>query len=481
MAERAAIYCRISERDESFDKVELQERRLRRLAEDSGYEVEGVFRDDGISAFSGKARPAYIEMLAGIRQRRFDVVMAVAPDRFTRNVAEGEALQVVCADVGTVFHTLTNGISDPRSATNAAMSSIVSVLAQMESAIKTERLRARFAERTADGRPLWGARPFGYEKDRMTIRESEAELIRWAYQAILDGNTLGSVQRHFNALGVTTSTGRPWSYQGVRTLLTRVSNAGWLTSHGAVLKESKISRIVPTDVFESVVAILDDPGRESTPGPKSLKNYATGLAVCGTCGAKMRSAVVILKGRHTAIYKCASAISGNRGSVRHTTIQVDILHALIVGRVIDVIIENRAKSLPGTPKAEVHRLRSELAETHRKRTQLNEVALMPGADLVDIRHRLAGFASTSERLSNELDLALSSDAEARLLDSIRDMVTFDVVMTAADWTHLAQLRGIVARNFVELTVDQKRRLVGGMFSITIEPGRNTDRVKFVQR
>ena len=43
----------------------------------SGYTVADVFEDDDITAYKGKVnRPGYISMLSGLREGRFDVVMA---------------------------------------------------------------------------------------------------------------------------------------------------------------------------------------------------------------------------------------------------------------------------------------------------------------------------------------------------------------------------------------------------------------------
>jgi site-specific DNA recombinase len=52
-----------------------------------------------------------------------------------------------------------------------------------------------------------GSRPFGYDKDRVTIRESEAELIREAATRVLAGEGLRSVVKDFERRGIRTVSG----------------------------------------------------------------------------------------------------------------------------------------------------------------------------------------------------------------------------------------------------------------------------------
>src|SRR4051794_21562049 len=92
MSTSAGIYCRIS-RDKSGagHGVERQQRDCRTLAEHLGWEVEKVYVDNDISAYSGKARPQYQAMLADIGAGVVTGVIAWHPDRLHRAPTELEA------------------------------------------------------------------------------------------------------------------------------------------------------------------------------------------------------------------------------------------------------------------------------------------------------------------------------------------------------------------------------------------------------
>jgi DNA invertase Pin-like site-specific DNA recombinase len=78
-AVRAALYLRVSTRDQS---VENQERELRRWAERLGFNVVRVCAETASGARSDRA--ALAEVLAGAHRREFDVILIWSLDRFSR-------------------------------------------------------------------------------------------------------------------------------------------------------------------------------------------------------------------------------------------------------------------------------------------------------------------------------------------------------------------------------------------------------------
>ena len=84
---RAALYVRVSTRDQS---VENQERELRRWAERLGFNVVRVCAETASGARSDRA--ALAEVLAGAHRREFDAILIWSLDRFSR---EGMILPMV--------------------------------------------------------------------------------------------------------------------------------------------------------------------------------------------------------------------------------------------------------------------------------------------------------------------------------------------------------------------------------------------------
>jgi DNA invertase Pin-like site-specific DNA recombinase len=274
---------------EEVDKTENQEKRLREEAEKHEYVVAEVFVDDDISAYQGKLqRPAWTRMLQGILQGKFDVVMATEPMRLTRGSAsELEALQVVCVKAGAVIFYPTMGEQDPATAMTRPFMGVMDIMGGLEVAVKSERQRARNLDNVKAGKPLWGQRPVGFELDRVTIRENEAQLIRDATDAILDGATVYSIAIAWNESGIkTTKAGmarrRPgdpkdapkrvsdglWTTSNVKRVLQCPINAGILMHHNAVMSEG-MPAIVWREKYDQLLAKLKSDKIMIRPGPNT--------------------------------------------------------------------------------------------------------------------------------------------------------------------------------------------------------------------
>lgn len=470
----AALYCRISEKDDSVDKVDIQERRLREAAATSGYTVAEVFTDDGISAYSGVERPAFLRLLAGVKSGRFGVVMAVAPDRFARRAADMDTLQVLCAQAGTVLHTLTAGVSDPGTPMARAMGQIMGVLGELESATKIERQHARNEEETRKGNPLWGIRPFGWEKDRRTIRESEAQYIREAYASVLGGATLYSVAKAWNAAGVkTTMAGIQrkargqaekrvvkgvWTTDNLRQLLLKPSNAGMLERKGVIVSET-LPQIVSTEDYELIKAKLSDASRAPERGPKT-RHLLTGILRC-SCGASMRVGTIKSRGYAYEVYRCSmnAQVTGGHQYIR--TVHADYA---VAREVFHWLLEHpEAEETLGGP--ELNALLLEHAEVRRKVQVTQELALMPGADLMHTGRVLMGLNRETMELERKIEAARAGLAGAGMAERIR----YDFWSGPDYAERLATNEADFVGWWQTLDLDRRRETVRSMMKIGIYP------------
>src|SRR5580698_9109596 len=84
MTKRAAIYLRVSTREQS---TAMQRAALEEVAGRAGWAIVEVYEDAGISGAKGRdQRPAFDRMLKDATRRRFDVVMAWSIDRLGRSL-----------------------------------------------------------------------------------------------------------------------------------------------------------------------------------------------------------------------------------------------------------------------------------------------------------------------------------------------------------------------------------------------------------
>ena len=129
-------------------------------------------------------------------------------------------------------------------------------------------------------------RPYGYEPDRYTIRQDEAEVIRLAAAKVLDGESLRSVAESLNTQGILTPPGNPWKPNVLRRILTSPRVAGKVLGRDGKTKKADWPAILDDKTHKKLVALSSkQPQRGNT--PKLAYLLTGGIARCGLCGHEL--------------------------------------------------------------------------------------------------------------------------------------------------------------------------------------------------
>lgn len=319
---RAAIYCRISkDREGDGLGVDRQEQDCRALADRLGWTVAGVYSDNDISAYTGKARPRYRDMLAAIEAGSVDAVLAWHADRLHRSPRELETFIDLSERQGLAVQTVTAGTIDLSTPTGRAVARTVGAWARFESEHKSERLQRKALELAQAGQPGGGGtRPFGYEIDRLTVKEDEAELIREAGRRIIAGDSVRGIVADWRRRGIVSGAGKPWQPTPLRRMLTSARLAG-IREHGikagresggrAASYQGTWQPIISVATHEQLRGILLDPARRTTL-TNARVNLLAGFMTCGRCGKPM---VGRPRSDKTRRYVCLSKKAGGCGGL----------------------------------------------------------------------------------------------------------------------------------------------------------------------
>jgi hypothetical protein len=287
-------------------------------------------------------------MLADIEAGLRDAVICVDLDRLTRRPAELEAFMEL-ADTHGVALANVSGDTDLSTSDGRFKARIMGAVARQESERKGERV-AREAEQAARrGIPRGSRRPFGYEADRVTIREDEAALIKDAAERVLAGESTTSIARAWNAQGIPTPQCKPagWSQSTVAGILRSPRLVGLRTYKGEVVGPGTWPPILDRDLFEQVQAKLR---RTARPG-RSPKKLLSAIARCGRCGGPMWSSHREGVTGRVARYACVKR-PGAPGCGA-TTIVAAPLEQLVVDAVLHRLGTQRmAQQLTRKPKRE---------------------------------------------------------------------------------------------------------------------------------
>lgn len=300
---RASIYARISkDREGAGLGVETQIADCRELAASLGVTVVSTWRDNDVSAYSGKPRPEYRKLMQEIRDGATDMVLTWHTDRLHRSPAELEDYIAACEPRSVATHTVKAGPFDLSTPSGRLVARQLGNVARYEVEHAVERMQ-RAKQRSADaGKWKGGRRPFGYEADGVTIREDEARAIQSACDGILAGLSVSAITREWNRLGIVTTTGKPWRGHGPRRVLLRPRNAGLMEHRGEIVGPAEWPAVVDPEKWRAVVRLLTDPSRRTNPGSSQRKWLGSGLFRCGVCGAVMRA--TMSDGHRT--YRCSA-------------------------------------------------------------------------------------------------------------------------------------------------------------------------------
>ncbi|MBP2413775.1 DNA invertase Pin-like site-specific DNA recombinase [Arthrobacter stackebrandtii] len=288
MGTRAFIYCRISQdRTGAGLGVQRQEEDCRELAARLGLAVARVFVDNDVSAYSGRPRPGYRDMLARLRKGDADYVLCWHTDRLHRRPVELEDYIDVCEQNGVTTHTVKAGELDLSTPSGRMVARMLGSAARYESEHKAERAKRKMRELTSKGKYTGGQRPFGWTiTDKVpSLHPEEAHAVRELFGQALEGRSLGAMARWLNGQGLRSTMGNEFGAQTVRALLLRPRNAGLATQDGEISGPSEFPAIVSEDVYRAARSLLTDPkrGRFYSIKPKYL---LTGIAQCH-CGSKV--------------------------------------------------------------------------------------------------------------------------------------------------------------------------------------------------
>jgi site-specific DNA recombinase len=400
MPTRAAIYCRIS-RDRQGDLlgVQRQEPPCRELCERLGWEVVEVYTDDDLSAYSGKHRPAYEQMLEDLRAGLVNAIVAWAADRLTRRPVENEAIIDLAERLGVKLATV-GGEYDLATPSGRLHFRQLGIIARYESEHRAERLRLKHEQLARAGKLHGsGTRPFGYEEDRLTVRQPEAALVREAVQRVLAGESVRTVMRDWNARGITTTTGKPWSNSAFVRMLRSPRIAGKRAHHGVVVADAVWPAIVAPAEHEQLLAVLNGKAMAWGPAGRIVRRYLlTGFLVCGRCGAKL-----IAQPRMDGVRSYACAVGAGRAGCGRTTRLAEPLEAYVRDAVIHALDSPELLAALEAAREEttddvVDGLLDQLRATE---TRLEDL----GRDYADGLVTREAFFAAQARLSDRLEVA----------------------------------------------------------------------------
>jgi site-specific DNA recombinase len=432
---RAGVYVRISS-DPNGQRlgVTRQLADCRAKAEALGWQVLTVFEDNDISASTGKVRPGYQRMLRDLEDGHIDAVVVWDLDRLTRRPIEVEEF-IDLADRRKVALASVGGDIDLSTDNGRMYARIKGAVARAEVERKSARQKSANKQRAEAGAPHIGRRPFGYDSDSVTVRESEAAEVRKAAETMLVGGSIRGIVARMNARGVRTTAGGPWRPTEMRRTLGNPRYAGYRTHNGEVIGKGNWAPILDEDTWRALGAVLSDPSRHKAGPPR--RYLLSGLARCAICDARVFGVTEKHKG---AKYRCESRLHIQRRAEEVEELVVAVmLRRLAMPDVVELLADPRSTE-------EAHDLRT---EEQGLRIRLDGLAEAFAAGEIDRQQQAAGTKRIRARLA-QVTAALADMARTPLLTEL---------LTSSD----------VERTWVGMDLDRQRAAIDALMTVRLRP------------
>ncbi len=218
---KVALYARYSSDNQSVASIDDQFRICREHAARETWKVVGTYHDAAISGASVILRPGIQSLLQDAQRGRFEIVLAEALDRVSRDQADVATLFKHLRVAGVQIVTLSEGeISE----LHVGLKGTMNALFLKDLAAKTHRgIRGR-VEKGKSG----GGLCYGYDvvkhtdaegepiRGERTVNEAQAEIVRRVFRAFAAGISPRAIARRLNEEGIPGPDGALWTDSTLR-------------------------------------------------------------------------------------------------------------------------------------------------------------------------------------------------------------------------------------------------------------------------
>lgn len=212
---RAVIYARYSSDNQRDASIEDQVRVCRAQIERLGAELIATYTDHAISG-STRLRPGYQKLLEDARSGNFDIVVAEALDRISRDQEDVAGFYKLLTFASVTIHTISEGqISE----LHVGLKGTMNALFIKDLAAKTHRgMEGRIRQGHSAGGLV-----YGYEivrecdargepiRGKRKINSQHAEIVRTIFREFADGKSSRTIAKELNEQGIPGPRGRRWN------------------------------------------------------------------------------------------------------------------------------------------------------------------------------------------------------------------------------------------------------------------------------
>lgn len=407
---RTALYCRVStdQQVRDGDSIQAQLSALKSYCEKNGYEIAGIYTDDGISGTLLNERDELQRLLDDVRSGKIDLLIFTKLDRYFRNLKHYLNTQEVLDKYNVPWIAIWENY-ETRTPQGRLMVNQMLSFAQFEAEQTGQRINQVFSYKRQNHEVLSGKVPFGYkiQDKHIVIDPEKADIARQVFQTYIDTGGISETLRKTEGLGL------PKTQRAMKKMLQNRKYIG--ECYGI---ENYHEAIIDKDTF----ALVQDMLKRNVRQAKTRTYIFSGLCTCSDCGRRLVGTTDKIKPRNERykVYRCMGHYRAIKDCVNSKSLNEKKLEKYLVENLktlafADISVKDKRKATNYEKK---------IANTEKKISRLKELYLNELITLDDYKHDLATYKADIDGFK----------AEARKYKGTDKKALYDLVgRNLADW------------------------------------------------
>lgn len=280
------IYARYSSDKQNEQSIAGQVDVCKKWAKDNDVKIIGIYSDEAITGKTDK-RPEFQRMIKDAKLGKFEYVVVYKVDRFSRNRYDSAIYKAQLKKSGVRLMSAMESIADGPE--GIILESVLEGMAEYYSANLSQNVLRGMRLRAECAGYLGGTIPLGYKLSpdkTFVIDPDTAPVVKQIYTQYSSGKAIREIMDELNGAGYKTSTGRPFTYDSLRRVLTNAKYIGKYEQMGIILDDA-IPRIIDDVTFKKVQKRIERNKQAPASAKANTPFYLTGKLFCGKCGNSM--------------------------------------------------------------------------------------------------------------------------------------------------------------------------------------------------
>lgn len=480
----AALYIRVSTDEQLEFSPDAQKRALIEYAKKNNYQIDDhyIFIDEGITGTSAKKRPAFQNMIAMAKKKPkpFDAILVHKFDRFARSREDSVVYKsLLRKECGIKVISITEQLEDDKF--SVILEAMLEAMAEYYSLNLSDEVIKGMTEKARRGgvqsKPILG---YDIVDNKRVINKEEAEIIKKIYDMCINGQSIGSIAKHLNMLGIKSKTGSPFEARRIKYIIQNPAYIGvtrWNYTHcqgsRIVVKpesewitvENTHEPIVSQQTWDEAQKVLGTWHKDVKPRSTEYIHWLGGILRCSDCNGTLVYKTARFKRKDGSIrnadgYQCSRYKVGSCNTSNYIKIK-DIEDHIIKTLTTTLDIVNETWSLKGlnieyeNKDDEIELYKTQLSKLNQKLERAKKAYLNDIDTLEEYKANKEMFQKEIIEITNLINTHSNNDTNPQKVAEFKDKLV-TAIDAIKDDSISVMSKNIVLKTFIKSIIYNKR-------------------------